>query len=33
MDFVTDTLAGLPDDAIQQISRDNAVALLGVALD
>lgn len=33
MDFVTDTLAGLPEDAVQQISRDNAVALLDLTLD
>jgi predicted TIM-barrel fold metal-dependent hydrolase len=31
MDFVTDTLAGLPDDAVRKISRDNAVALLDLA--
>ena len=31
MDFVTDTLADVPADAVQQIARDNAVALLGLA--
>ena len=31
-DFVTDTLAGLPDDDVVRIARDNALALLGVDL-
>jgi predicted TIM-barrel fold metal-dependent hydrolase len=30
LEFVTDTLAGLPADAVQRIARDNAVDLLGV---
>lgn len=29
-DFVTESLAGLPDDAVRRISHDNAVELLGV---
>ena len=32
LEFVTDTLAGLPADEVQRIARDNAVALLGVAV-
>ncbi len=32
MDFVTDTLAGLPAAAVQKIARDNAVELLGLKL-
>jgi predicted TIM-barrel fold metal-dependent hydrolase len=31
-DFVTETLAGVAADAVAQISRDNAVALLGIPL-
>ena len=31
LEFVTDTLAGLPADEVQRIARDNAVELLGVA--
>lgn len=30
-DFVTDSLAGLPDDDVQRIAHDNAVDLLGVS--
>ncbi|WP_426573996.1 amidohydrolase family protein [Aquihabitans sp. McL0605] len=30
MEFVTGTLAGVADDIVQQIARDNAVALLGL---
>jgi predicted TIM-barrel fold metal-dependent hydrolase len=30
IDFVTDTLAGLPDDTVELISRRNAESLLGV---
>ena len=30
MDFVTETLAGLPADAVQRIAKDNAVELLGL---
>jgi predicted TIM-barrel fold metal-dependent hydrolase len=32
MDFVTETLAGVPDDAVQRIARENASELLGVPL-
>ena len=32
LEFVTDTLAGLPAEEVQRIARDNAVALLGVAV-
>jgi predicted TIM-barrel fold metal-dependent hydrolase len=32
IDFVTETLAGLPDDAVRRIARDNAVELLGVTV-
>jgi predicted TIM-barrel fold metal-dependent hydrolase len=32
LEFVTDTLAGLPADEVRRIARDNAVALLGVAV-
>jgi predicted TIM-barrel fold metal-dependent hydrolase len=32
LDFVTDTLAGVPADAVQRISRDNAVDLLDLDL-
>ena len=31
MDFVTETLADVPADAVQRIARENAVALLGLA--
>jgi predicted TIM-barrel fold metal-dependent hydrolase len=31
MEFVTDTLAGLPEGDVQRIARDNAVELLGIA--
>ena len=30
IEFVTETLAGLPDDAVDCISRTNAAALLGL---
>jgi predicted TIM-barrel fold metal-dependent hydrolase len=30
LDFVTETLAGLPDEDVQRIARDNAAELLGV---
>jgi predicted TIM-barrel fold metal-dependent hydrolase len=32
LEFVTDTLAGVPADDVRRISRDNAVALLGLDL-
>jgi predicted TIM-barrel fold metal-dependent hydrolase len=32
LEFVTDTLAGLPADEVQRIARDNAVELLGVSV-
>jgi predicted TIM-barrel fold metal-dependent hydrolase len=32
LDFVTETLAGLADDDVRQIARDNASELLGVAV-
>jgi predicted TIM-barrel fold metal-dependent hydrolase len=33
LDFVTETLAGLPDADVRRIARDNAVDLLGVPVD
>lgn len=33
LEFVTDTLARLPDDAVRRISFDNAVELLGITVD
>jgi hypothetical protein len=30
MEFVTETLGGLPADAVQRISKDNAIELLGL---
>ncbi len=32
IDFVTDTLAGVPDDDVARIARSNATELLGVPL-
>lgn len=32
MDFVTETLAGLPEEAVQRIARDNAQELLGITI-
>ena len=29
-DFITESLAGLPDDAVRRIARENALELLGV---
>jgi predicted TIM-barrel fold metal-dependent hydrolase len=31
-EFVTDTLAGLPDTDVERIARDNAIDLLGVTV-
>jgi predicted TIM-barrel fold metal-dependent hydrolase len=32
VDFVTESLAGLPDDAVRQIGRDNALEVLAISL-
>ena len=33
VDFVTESLAGLPDDDVRRIARDNALELLGLSYD